>query len=157
MNCPIDIDIPFVVGRLALNCEQFSFSGGEGVIFKMSKDFSSGQSTMSISAGLQFEGSKEWGIFSGEVSAAATQSFYITWDKENNISDAGIAFNAEAGIKAGTKLVTPGNVGKDYLQEFQKEIGHKAEFGYTMGINSGWTFNDGYLSGVVKSMGNIFK
>ena len=157
MNCPIDIDIPFVVGRLALNCEQFSFSGGEGVIFKMSKDFSSGQSTMSISAGLQFEGSKEWGIFSGEVSAAATQSFYITWDKENNISDAGIAFNAEAGIKAGTKLETPGNVGKDYLQEFQKEIGHKAEFGYTMGINSGWTFNDGYLSGVVKSMGNIFK
>lgn len=157
MECPIDIDIPFVVGRLALNCEKFSFTGGEGVIFKMEKDFSSGQSTMSISAGLQFEGSKEWGIFSGEVSAGTTQSFYITWDSDNNISDAGIAFNAEAGIKAGNNLETLGDVGKDYLQEFQKEIGHKAEIGYTMGINSGWTFNDGYLSAAVNSMGNIFK
>ncbi len=91
MEWPIDLSIPFVVSKIELNCEKFMFSGGEGVAFKYEKDFGSKQSTISIGAGLQFEAGKAFGIFSGEVSASAEQSFYIVFNGDNNISDAGQA------------------------------------------------------------------
>ncbi|HYH16382.1 MAG TPA: hypothetical protein VD794_14235, partial [Flavisolibacter sp.] len=155
MECPIDISIPFVVGKLELNCERFSLSGGEGITLKYEKNFKTKQSTISIGAGLQFEAGKAFGIFSGEVSASAEQSFYIVFDGENNFSDAGIALQVEVSAGAEAGIETPGGIGKEYLT---KEIlDTKGEFGYTLGINSGWTFNDGAISSIAKSIGAIKK
>lgn len=154
MECPIDIDVKFIIGKIKLNCEKFEFTAGEGLVFTATKSFvGSKQTTMSLGAGLQFEGSKEWGIFSGEVSANATQSFYIVWDKDDKIIDAGIAVKAEGSIKGEAKVELPGGIGKDQLP--QREIKVEGEFGYTLGVNSGWTFNDGSLSGIAKSIGAI--
>jgi tetratricopeptide (TPR) repeat protein len=155
MDCPIDIDVKFIVGKIKLNCEKFEFTAGEGLIFTATKSFTGKkQTTMSLGAGLQFEGSKEWGIFSGEVSASASQSFYIVWDKDDKIIDGGLALKAEGSIKGEAKVELPGGIGKDQLPE--KEIKIEGEFGYTLGVSSGWTFNDGSLSKIAKSIG-VFK
>lgn len=152
MDCPIDIDVKFIVGKIKLNCEKFEFTAGEGLIFTATKSFTGKkQTTMSLGAGLQFEGSKEWGIFSGEVSASASQSFYIVWDKDDKIIDGGLALKAEGAIKGEAKVELPGGVGKDQLP--QKEIKIEGEFGYTLGVSSGWTFNDASLSKIAKSVG----
>ena len=155
MECPIDIDIKFIIGKIKLNCEKFEFTAGEGLVFTATKSFvGSKQTTMSLGAGLQFQGSKEWGIFSGEVNGSATQSFYIVWDKDDKIIDAGIAVKAEGSIKGEAKVELPGGIGKDQLP--QKEIKVEGEFGYTLGVNSGWTFADGSLSKIANAVG-LFK
>ncbi|WP_127130539.1 tetratricopeptide repeat protein [Pseudoflavitalea rhizosphaerae] len=155
MECPIDIDIKFIIGKIKLNCEKFEFTAGEGLVFTATKSFvGSKQTTMSLGAGLQFQGSKEWGIFSGEASGSATQSFYIVWDKDDKIIDAGIAVKAEGSIKGEAKVELPGGIGKDQLP--QKEIKVEGEFGYTLGVNSGWTFADGSLSRIANAVG-LFK
>lgn len=154
MDCPIDIDIPFIIGKIKLNCEKFEFTAGEALVFTATKSFTgSKQTTMSLGAGLQFQGSKEWGIFSGDVSGSATQSFYIVWDKDDKIIDAGIAVKAEGSVKGEAKVELPGGIGKDQLP--QKEIKVEGEFGYTLGVNSGWTFSDGSLSRIAKAVGAI--
>ena len=38
MECPLEIEIPFVVGKFELNCEKFSFKAGEGVVFGFEKN-----------------------------------------------------------------------------------------------------------------------
>jgi tetratricopeptide (TPR) repeat protein len=155
MDCPIDLSIPFAVGKIELNCEKFTFSAGEGVTFKYEKDFGSKQSTISIGAGLQLEAGKAFGIFSGEVGASAEQSFYIVFDGDNNISDAGLALQVEVSAGAEAGIETPGDIGKEYLT---KEIlDQKVELGYTLGVNSGWTFNDGAISSIAKSIGGVLK
>jgi tetratricopeptide (TPR) repeat protein len=155
MECPVDLSIPFVVGKIELNCEKFTFSAGEGLKFKYEKDFGSKQSTLSIGAGLQFEVGRAFGIFSGEVGASAEQSFYIVFDGDNNISDVGLAMQVEVSAGAEASVDTPGDIGKQYLT---KEIlDQKAEFGYTLGVNSGWTFNDGSISAIAKSIGGVMK
>lgn len=150
MDCPIDISVPFVIGKLSLNCEKFEFTAGEGLVFTMEKNFKTKQSTMSIGAGLQFQASKQWEIFSGEISGSASQSFYIVWDKDDKIIDAGLALKAEGSIKGEAKIEMPGGIGKEYLE---KEIKAEGEFGYTLGVSSGWNFNDGTLNKIAKSMG----
>ena len=150
MDCPIDISVPFIIGKLSLNCEKFVFTAGEGLVFTMEKNFKTKQSTMSIGAGLQFQASKEWEIFSGEISGSASQSFYIVWDKDDKIIDAGLALKAEGSIKGEAKIEMPGGIGKEYLE---KEIKAEGEFGYTLGVSSGWNFNDGTLNKIAKSLG----
>lgn len=155
MDCPIDIDVKFIIGKIVFNCEKFEFTAGEGLVFTATKNFTgSKQTTMTLGAGLQFEGSKEWGIFSGDASASGTQSFYIVWDKDDKIIDAGLAVKAEVKISGEAKVELPGGIGKDQLP--QKEIKIEGEFGYTLGVNSGWTFNDGSLSKIANAVG-LFK
>ncbi|MGN6417887.1 MAG: tetratricopeptide repeat protein [Pseudobacter sp.] len=155
MDCPIDIDVKFIIGKIVFNCEKFEFTAGEGLVFKATKNFTgSKQTTMSLGAGLQFEGSKEWGIFSGDVSASADQSFYIVWDKDDKIIDAGLAVKGEVKLTGEAKIELPGGIGKDQLP--QKEIKVEGEFGYTLGVNSGWTFNDGSISKIASAVG-LFK
>jgi tetratricopeptide (TPR) repeat protein len=159
MNCPINLKVPFVIGKIELNCERFSFSAGEGLVFNAEKNFVTKQSTMTLGMGLQFLGGHEWGIFSGELSGSASQSFYIVWDKNNKISDAGMALKVEGGlsteVKVETQVQTQYGMGQVNVKEeiFKQEAG----FGYTLGIHSGWTFNDGSLKALVKSVGGIFK
>jgi len=155
MECPVNLSVPFVIGKLELNCEKFSFSAGEALVFKYEKDFGSKQSTISIGAGLQFQGGKAFGVFSGEVSASAEQSFYIVFDKDNNINDVGMGLKAEASVGSKASVETPGGIGQEYLTK--ELLNQKVEFGYTLGVNSGWTFNEGSISSIAKSIGGIFK
>ena len=39
MECPLNIQIPFAVGKIQLNCDKFSVSGGEGAVFSYERNF----------------------------------------------------------------------------------------------------------------------
>ncbi len=151
-ECPFDINIPFLVGKIKLNCEKFSFEGGEGVVFKYEKDFESGQSTMSLGAGLDFEVGTDFLGASGKLSAGASESFYITFDANNNVTDAGLSFeaNAEAAAEATVEI------GKEGVGSISKEIGSTSvggSAGYKIGVNSGLSMDGEVHSG---PLSNVF-
>lgn len=135
MDCPLDIKIPFVVGKFELNCDKFTLSGGEVVVFSYEKNFKTKQSTVEIGVGANLELGVKAGPVKGGVSVGADESFFITFDGNNGISDAGIKY--EAGAAVGAKA---GDVIKK---------GESTSIGYTVGINSGWNFNEGPFKGMV--------
>jgi len=116
-DCPVDISIPFVVGKLKLDCSSFSISGGEGATGSYSKNFVTGQSSLSIGAGITFEAGAK-GI---SASVGASEAIYMTFDRNGNFSDTGLKFSSSADITGGNVSVSAGG-------------------GYTMGMNSGWSF-----------------
>ena len=143
MECPLEIEIPFVVGKFELNCEKFSFKAGEGVVFGFEKNLKTHQSTLSIGIGLKLELEGKAGPVKAGVSTSVEESLFITFDGENKFSDGGLKFDAKAsaGIEAEAGKSVKGK--KDILKE---ETG----IGYTVGINSGWNFNEGPFKGMVK-------
>ena len=131
MECPLDIEIPFGVGKLQLNCDKFSISGGEGLVFGYEKKFKTHQSTVSAGIGLTLELQEKVGPLKAGVKATASETVFITFDGNNGIADAGLKNEAKLSASA------PG-VGK-------KEV----SVGSTLGINSGWNFNEGPFKGMI--------
>jgi tetratricopeptide (TPR) repeat protein len=150
-DCPIDINIPFIIGNMELNCKNFSLKFGAGItttgssekesgsgveagaFFTYEKDFESRESTMSVGISLGFEKGKG-GIGGG---AGAEEAIYIAFDENNHVMDAGLKFSANA--QASVRFDT----GQKYLSTGNEEvIRAKGEFGYKIGINSGWTFTE---------------
>lgn len=150
-ECPIDLEIKLIVGKIALNCQKFSFSGGELVRFKYEKNFKSKQSTMELGIGFGIDLGTGFGGYKGSVSLNASESIFITWDGNNSISDLGLSMGAKAAV--GVEKSSSMKVG-DIVQEISntKNIG-SAETGVnaTVGIDSGWTFNEGPLNSVLNS------
>ncbi|MGZ4068436.1 MAG: tetratricopeptide repeat protein [Bacteroidia bacterium] len=138
VECPFDLKIPLVVGSLQLSCDKFSFSAGEGVIFKYKKDFKTMQSTISIGAGLDFTARESIPGVKTSAGVSASESLFICFDGNNHITDAGLSI--DIGGSAGVTAATGSSV------QISKSIESiSANAGYTIGINSGWTFNTGTL------------
>ncbi|MES1222787.1 MAG: hypothetical protein ABUT20_45265, partial [Bacteroidota bacterium] len=94
-HCPIDFELKLIVGKIALNCQHFVFSGGEVVKFKYEKNFTSKQSTLSLGIGATLElGGNVGGGFSGSTSVNLGEAVFITLDGNNNFADFGM--NAQA-------------------------------------------------------------
>ena len=142
MECPLEIEIPFVVGKFELNCEKFSFQAGEGVVFGYEKNFKSRQSTVSVGIGLKLELQGKVGPVKAGVSVSIGETLFITFDGDNKFSDGGLRFDAKAtaGLETEAGKIVKGK--KDIAKE---ETG----VGYTLGINSGWDFNEGPFKGMI--------
>jgi tetratricopeptide (TPR) repeat protein len=130
-DCPIDIELGFGPGKIQLNCEKFTFNAGEGIIFGFEKNFKTKQSTVSIGIGAKVDLGAKAGPLEAGVGASATESVFITFDGNNGIADAGL--KNEAGLSAGATGIV-----KD-----------EANVGSTLGINSGWNFNEGPFKGMI--------
>lgn len=128
-DCPIDVELGVGPADIQLNCEKFSFSAGEGVIFGFEKNFKTKQSTVSIGIGVKMDLGVKAGPLGAGVGVNATESVFITFDGNNGIADVGL--KNEAGLSAGAT-----GVGK-------KEV----SIGSTFGINSGCNFNEGPFKG----------
>jgi tetratricopeptide (TPR) repeat protein len=144
-ECPLEIEIPFIVGKFSLDCDKISFSGGEGAVFSYEKNFKTKQSTLSVGIGAKLElGKIGLGPVEASLGAGVSESLFITFDGENKVADAGLKFGAKfgGGIEAkGEKSVAPGK-----SIEIKKDMGSKEiSAGYSVGINSGWNFNDAPL------------
>ena len=141
-ECPLDIEIPFIVGKFELSCDKFSFKAGEGAVFGYEKNFKTHQSTVSVGIGLKGESEFKLGPLKGGVSRGVSETIFITFDGNNGFSDAGLKFDAK--ISGGVE----GEVGegvkgkKDILKQ---ETG----IGYTVGICSGWNFKEGPFKGMI--------
>ena len=125
MECPLDIVVPLFAAKIQLNCETFSISGGEGIVFGYEKKFKTHQSTLTAGIGFTLELQEKVGPVKAGVKATATETVFITFDGNNGIADVGLKNEAKVSASA------PG-VGK-------KEIG----VGSTLGINSGYNFTPG--------------
>src|SRR5690606_37451809 len=130
VECPFDVQIPFVVGKITVNCEKFSFNAGEGVVFKYEKEFTGQrQSTMSIGVGLGIDLSRGAGGAKGGLSAGGDMSAFFVFDKTGALSDGGMRYGAGASIGLGF------------------ETGEKIKIKKAIdGVSAGWRF--AYNSGV---------
>jgi hypothetical protein len=147
-KCPIDFELKLIVGKIGLNCQKFSFSGGELIRFKYEKNFKSKQSTMELGIGFGLDIGARFGGFSGSVSANASESVFITWDGNNNISDLGLSMGAK--VSAGVDASASKGVG-EIVKEIGVSKGASVETGVeaTVGVDSGWNFNEGPLKSVL--------
>lgn len=132
VDCPMDVSIPLGAGKIEFNCDRFAMSGGEGLVFGYEKNFKTRQSTLSVGAGLQLEFAAKAGPLKAGVSADASESFFICFDGDNKMSDYGIKNAVSATAEA-------------------SGIG-KAETGIssTLGVNSGWNFEEGPFKGLIQ-------
>lgn len=140
-DCPINLELKLIVGKIKLNCDKFEISGGEGVKFKYEKNFKSKQSTFSVGIGVTFELSKNFGGgYEGSVSVDAGESVFITLDGNNNFSDLGLSLSAKASI--GVEKSSSMAVGEIVQQISSKSdvMGAEVKAGYTVGVNSGINF-----------------
>lgn len=126
--CPYNITVGFVVGKIKLDCDKFSITGGEGIRFKYEKEFLSGSSSLSMGVGLGFDAGIGTSVSAG-VSIEATEAIYIGFDKDNNITDAGLEVTARASIES---------ISKGETLKVTERVELKG--GYKMGVNSGLTF-----------------
>ena len=144
IECPFDIEVPFIIGHFHFNCEKISLSGGEGAIFSYEKNFKTKQSTLSVGIGLKIWG-KEAGIgpIKGKIGAGVSESLFITFDGNNKIADAGLKFSATASV--GLEAEAEASAVKATKDIYKEGTG----IGYTIGINSGLNFNEGFLKGMI--------
>ena len=140
-HCPIDLELKLIVGKIALNCERFSFGGGEIVKFKYEKNFSSKQSTLSIGIGATFEaGGNFGGGFKGSASIDLGETVFITLDGNNSFSDFGMNAKAEASVKASKESSL--DLGNSIAKEVTRSsdiFGAEGSVKCSAGINSGLT------------------
>ena len=142
IECPLDLEIPFLVGKFEINCEKFSFKAGEGAIFGYEKNFNTNQSTISVGIGLKLELEAKVGPVKGGVSTNVGETLFISFDGNNHFSDGGLKFNAKASAGVEGEIGEAVKAKKDIVK---KETG----VGYTLGINSGWNFNEGPFKGLI--------
>lgn len=133
-DCPVDIEIPFVVGKISMNCEKFSFKAGEGIVFKVEKKFTGDrQTTISLGAGGGIDASFKLGGIKAGLETGMDMSVFISFEKAGHCTDGGMSFKAYRGIgvdfSAGERL------------KFKKDLWHTTqELGWRFGINSGVKF-----------------
>ncbi|MGZ5219356.1 MAG: tetratricopeptide repeat protein [Chitinophagaceae bacterium] len=133
-NCPANLQLSFVVGKLTANCEKISFKAGELIVFKYEKKFTGKrETTLSIGGGGGVDLTESAGPVKAGFEAGMDMSMYFTFDKAGNCTDAGMAYNAYRGMgvdfSAGERINLNRNLG--YTGE---------EIGWRFGINSGVSF-----------------
>lgn len=124
--CPFNITVAVVVVKLKFDCDKFSIQGGEGIRFKYEKEFSSSASSISLGVGLGFDVGIGTSVSTG-FSAEATEAVYIGFDKENNITDAGLEVTARSSLESKVETI-----------KMTERLELKA--GYKIGVNSGINF-----------------
>jgi hypothetical protein len=148
MDCPINLKFDWGVAKFELSCDKFKI-GAFGAIIKGSRNVKTKQSTLQIGAELSKDFKKGIGNINGTIKAGAEKTFFVTFDDHGNFVDAGLSFEAKAGasISAGVKT------GMDQIKALDPTVkGDHTIFGYTLGVNSGWTFKDGSLNPVIDSI-----
>ncbi|HSU26885.1 MAG TPA: hypothetical protein VLJ68_00765 [Chitinophagaceae bacterium] len=143
-ECPFSIEYKFIAGKIALDCDKFSFSVGEGGVLKYERNFRGGQSTLSLGIGYQYElGGEYQGVKAG-TSIGASECLFISMDGNGHITDAGLKFkaNASAGGELDREVGESIKIKKDMTII---EVG----VGYTIGIESGIKFDEGPLKNLI--------
>ncbi len=117
-ECNFSLKIPLGIGDFEINCEKLSLSGGEGIVGGVEYNFVNGQSTLSLGIGANAE--------SGIVDASVSAQYFITFDGNLTMQDAGLKYSGE---------VSAGEINAGPLQF----SAISAESSVTVGVNSGVT------------------
>lgn len=141
-DCPVDVEIGFIVGSFEASCDKISFSAGEGAVFSYEKNFKTKKSTLSVGIGLQLQLGQKMGPVNVKAGAGVNESLFITFDGNNKVEDFGVKIGAKAAAGIGASAGNTVKVKKDLAQE-------EVSVGATFGINSGCNFNEGPLKGMI--------
>jgi tetratricopeptide (TPR) repeat protein len=135
-KCPINIEAPFVIGKVNLDCTSFKFEIGEGIVLNFEKNFVTRESTVALGLGasVHLPGTEvNIPVINVRgfvpVEAGMKEQFYIKFDRDNQPSDLGLSWEAELDVKG---INTP-----------------EIKTGYTIGVNSGWNFEEGALQSYI--------
>ena len=107
--CGYKVVIPFIIGSMKFDCSTFEFEGGELVKFGVKRDFTTNQTTLAVGVGV--------GIETPISELGAQQSFYISFDSDQQPTDIGMKGEVKSSVGAG--------------------ITSETGLEYTMGMNSG--------------------
>ena len=115
-DCKFNLKIPLGVADFKLDCEKFSFSGGEIAIGEIEYNFVTGQTTIAAGAGAK--------VSTGLVEAELSAKYYVTIDGNGTIQDVGVKYGSS--FAAGQVRAGP--------VQFEA---FSAEGAVTVGMNSG--------------------
>jgi len=147
-ECPLEISVPFIVGKFELDCDRISFSAGEGAVFGYEKNFKTKQSTLSVGIGAKLELGLSAGPVKTGVSAGVGETLFITFDGNNKVSDFGLKVEAKAsaGVEAGGSKELASKKSINIKKDLTKS---ETAVSTTFGINSGCNFNEGPFKGMI--------
>lgn len=107
--CRYKAVIPFIIGSMKFDCCTFEFEGGELLKLGVKRDFITNQTTLAIGAGA--------GIETPISELGVQQSFYISFDSNQQPTDIGMKGEVKSSVGAG--------------------VTSESGLEYTMGMNSG--------------------
>jgi tetratricopeptide (TPR) repeat protein len=107
--CRYKVVIPFIIGSMKFDCSTFEFEGGELLKLGVKRDFFTNQTTLAIGVGV--------GIETPITELGAQQSFYISFDSDQQPTDIGMKGEVKSAVGAGVTT--------------------ESGLEYTMGMNSG--------------------
>jgi hypothetical protein len=161
-ECPVDAELPFMVGKIKFNCKEASYSlGGGPAVFSITQDLQTQQYTLSIGIGLDISRAIKVPGVEGKLEASINQSIFITFDGNNNMVDAGIKFGAGVSAGYGFGGALPGGAGLDEDgvltpiggAGWSKDGGKfEDKIGYTISINSGFEPNISFEESTLMNM-----
>jgi hypothetical protein len=141
-DCDIEFHAKLGVLKFALDCEKISIEGGIGAIGKIERNFTTRQTTLSLGIGVYAGVGGGFAGFGAGAEASIGMSAYLCIDKTGALTDGGIInrVGASGGLNfgAGQKLGFTKNLA-------EQKIGFESR----LGINSGWTFNEGPLKNLL--------
>lgn len=141
-DCDIELHAKFFVGKFALDCEKFSIQAGEGLIGKIERNFTTRQTTLSLGVGLYAGIGGGFAGLGAGAEAGISMSAYLSIDKTGALTDGGIVNSASA--SAGVNFEAGERLG------FTKKLAEQhVGFESRLGINSGWTFDEGPLKNIL--------
>lgn len=88
-DCPFSIDIDAVVATLHMDCKTFGFDFEAGLAFSATKDFTSGETTLTAGVGAKMD-------LASVGSAGVSGQMVLVWDAGNDLSFLGVEANAAA-------------------------------------------------------------
>jgi tetratricopeptide (TPR) repeat protein len=126
-ECPIDVEFPFIVAKISINCERFEFEGGEGIVLNFEQGFHGRQSSIAIGPGVSTH--IPIPIIKKFLELGIKGQLFIKFNGNNRISDGGLKMEAEFDIKGLSKP--------------------EMKVGWELGVNSGLDLNDGPLKRII--------
>ncbi|RXK54959.1 hypothetical protein ESB00_03410 [Oleiharenicola lentus] len=88
-ECPFSLKVDAIVAELQMDCHKFSFTFEAGLAFSATKEFASGETTLTAGLGLEAD-------LHDIGKAGGSAQMVMVWDRENEISFIGVESTAEA-------------------------------------------------------------
>jgi tetratricopeptide (TPR) repeat protein len=140
-DCPLykQVEIPFGIGKINLDCEKFEFQFGEAIVLNSSYNFHSGELIMALGPGVA-------------VSLAGPGKHALK--KIPKLKQGPLEFGVEAGLKGQFYLDFKDGSLMDWGGKFTAELdilglAREISSGYTIGANSGLNLEKGVLKDLI--------
>jgi tetratricopeptide (TPR) repeat protein len=133
-ECPFSLKVDAIVAELEMDCHKFGFSFKAGLAFSATKEFASGETTLTAGLGLEAD-------LHDLGKAEGSAQMVMVWDRANELSFVGVESTAEAklsgipglGGKLAQEAVGPGGENRPDFSKDLVKVGVKTRLGVEIG------------------------